>query len=51
MSKAGVQSLCINVGTIDESPMVYKDTNIILKLIEDTVEVTNRVKPIFNFKS
>src|SRR5208282_2862514 len=51
MDKAGVQSKCISQGTIDESPMAYKDTDTIIRLIEDTVEITNRVRPMFSFKA
>ena len=51
MADAGVQSLCINRGTLDESPMAYKDTDTAIRLLEETVEITNRVIPIFSFKS
>ncbi|MBR5061819.1 MAG: RtcB family protein, partial [Prevotella sp.] len=38
-SMKGIYSTSIGTGTIDESPMAYKDTKEILRLIEDTVEV------------
>jgi RNA-splicing ligase RtcB len=51
MKDAGVQSNCIVQGTIDESPMAYKDTDTIINLLQDTVQVTNRIRPLFSFKS
>ena len=36
---------------VDEAPQAYKDKDVILKNIADTVEVVNWVKPIYNFKA
>lgn len=50
-SMEGIYSSCINQGTLDESPMAYKDMNIILDNIKDTVDVEFLMKPIYNFKA
>jgi RNA-splicing ligase RtcB len=50
-SMKGIYSSCINAGTIDESPMAYKDAATIEGYLEPTVEITHRVKPIYNFKA
>lgn len=47
----GIYSTSIVPETLDESPMAYKDPEIIEILLEPTVKVTNRVKPILNIKS
>lgn len=36
---------------VDESPLVYKDSTLIEKLIEPTVKILDRVKPIRNLKA
>ena len=46
-----VYSSSVGVGTIDESPMAYKDPKEILSLIEDTVEVEFFIKPVINLKA
>ena len=46
-----VYSTSVGMGTIDESPMAYKDPKEILKLIEDTVEVDYFIKPVINLKA
>ncbi|MDR1595837.1 MAG: RtcB family protein [Puniceicoccales bacterium] len=46
----GVWSSCVGKNTLDESPMAYKKTNDILDAIVDTLEVTNRMFPVYNFK-
>ena len=46
----GVWSSCIKEGTLDESPMAYKDPAIIQESLKDTVEVLFTVKPLYNFK-
>jgi len=50
-SMEGIFSSCINKGTIDESPMAYKDSKELLGLIHDTVDVELNMKPIYNFKA
>lgn len=46
-----VWSSCINENTLDESPMAYKSSKDILNFVEDTLSVTNRLRPIYNFKA
>lgn len=47
----GIYSTSVGTGTIDESPMAYKDTKEILALIGDTVDVEYFIKPIINMKA
>lgn len=47
----GIYSTCINESTIDESPMAYKSIESIVNNIGDTVEIVNRIKPVYNFKA
>jgi len=48
---AGIYSTSINKGTIDESPMAYKNMDEILRNIEPTAKVINVIKPVYNFKA
>lgn len=50
-SMEGIYSTSVRVGTIDESPMAYKDPMEILEAIRDTVDVLYFVKPVVNMKS
>lgn len=50
-SMEGIYSESITEETKDESPMVYKPKDEIMKNIQDTVNVLNIIKPIFNFKA
>ena len=47
----GIFSTCINKSTIDEAPFVYKDYQEIMECVEPTVEIVDRLIPIFNFKA
>ena len=47
----GIYSTSVGTGTIDESPMAYKDPKEILCLIEDTVEVEYFIRPVINLKA
>lgn len=46
-----IYSTSVGTGTIDESPMAYKDPKEILQLIADTVEVDYFIKPVINLKA
>lgn len=46
-----VYSTCIGTGTIDESPMAYKNTEEIIRLIEPTADILFFVKPKINIKA
>jgi len=50
MEMENIFSTSINYGTIDESPMAYKDSSIIEKAIEPTCKILDRIKPIHNLK-
>lgn len=50
-SMKGIYSTSVGTGTIDESPMAYKDPKEIMKLIEDTVEVEYFIRPVINLKA
>jgi len=50
-SMEGIYTTTANKSTIDESPMVYKDKDIIINAIQDTVTVDYLMKPLCNFKS
>lgn len=47
----GVWSSCISTNTLDEAPMAYKDMNVIVNAVKDTVEITDIIKPVYNFKA
>ena len=50
-SMEGIFTTCVNRGTIDESPMAYKNAHEIIDGIADTADVINIIKPIYNFKA
>jgi len=50
-SMEGIYTTCVNKSTIDESPMAYKPLDEILRCIEPTVEVIERITPVYNFKA
>lgn len=47
----GIYTTTSNENTIDESPFVYKPMESILNNINDTVEVLEIIKPVYNFKA
>lgn len=47
----GIYTTSVNAGTLDECPMVYKSVDDIVSNIGDTVEITDIIKPIYNFKA
>jgi RNA-splicing ligase RtcB len=50
-SMEGIYTTCVNTATIDESPMAYKPMDEIKQNIQDTVEIIDTIKPIYNFKA
>lgn len=50
-SMAGIYSTTVNVDTIDEAPAAYKPMQEIIDNIQDTVDIINIIKPIYNFKA
>lgn len=47
----GIYSSCISAETLDESPCAYRSIEEITEQIKDTVEITDILKPIYNFKA
>ena len=50
-SMRGIYSESLSEETKDESPMVYKPKDEIIRNIQDTVSVLNIIKPVYNFKA
>lgn len=46
-----VWTSCVSESTLDESPMAYKDMNTILEVVGETIDITDRIIPIYNFKA
>jgi len=46
----GIFSTSVGSGTLDESPMAYKDSKMIEEAIEPTAEIIARIKPVLNMK-
>lgn len=51
MKEAGIYTTSVGTGTLDECPMAYKPIESIVDNIEDTVEITKIITPIYNYKS
>lgn len=47
----GIYSTCIGRDTLDEAPFAYRTMDAISDAIADTVTVTQRLRPIYNFKA
>jgi RNA-splicing ligase RtcB len=47
----GIWSSTVCKDTLEESPMAYKRAKDVLDYIGDTVEITHRLKPLYNFKA
>lgn len=50
-SMEGIYSTSVGRGTLDESPMAYKDMNEIIDNIKDTCEILYFIKPEINIKA
>lgn len=50
-SMQGIYSESLSEDTKDESPMVYKPKEEIIRNISETVSVVNVIKPVYNFKA
>lgn len=50
-SMEGIYTTCVNKSTIDESPMAYKPLDEIVRCVEPTVEIIDRIIPVYNFKA
>lgn len=47
----GIYSTSVCKSTLDESPMAYKDKNVIMEAIKDTATILDSIKPIMNIKA
>ena len=47
----GIYCSCINTDTLDEAPFAYRSIDKIKPIIIDTINITNVLKPIYNFKA
>jgi RNA-splicing ligase RtcB len=47
----GIWSESINKKTLDEAPDAYKDSQVIINAIKETVDIDFIMKPIYNFKA
>lgn len=47
----GIYTTSVSVETIDEAPMVYKPMEEIVENIQDTVDILEIIKPVYNFKA
>ncbi len=50
-SMKGIYSSSVNRSTLDEAPQAYKPMQEIVNAIEDTAEVIEIIRPIYNFKA
>lgn len=49
-SMDGIYTTCIKKSTLDEAPQAYKDPSEILSVIEDTCDIKEVARPVYNFK-
>ncbi len=47
----GIYTTTATPDTIDESPMAYKDKEVIVEAIAETVDIDFMMKPVYNFKA
>lgn len=47
----GIYSSCIGADTLDEAPFAYRSIKEIAEQIRDTVEITDILKPVYNYKA
>lgn len=50
-SMEGIYTSCVSEDTLDESPMAYKSIESVLPWIEETADVVDIIKPIWNYKA
>jgi len=50
-SMSGIYTTSVDEGTLDESPMAYKNAQEIIEAVKDTVDIVSIIKPIYNFKA
>ena len=47
----GIYSSCVGADTLDEAPFAYRSITEIAERIQDTVKVTEILKPVYNYKA
>ena len=47
----GIYTTSVNEATLDEAPMAYKSLEDIIEVIQESVDVIDIMKPIYNFKA
>jgi RNA-splicing ligase RtcB len=47
----GIYTWSVSKGTLDEAPRAYKDAQMIIDAVGETVDVVEVVKPVFNYKA
>lgn len=47
----GIYSKSVGPETLDEAPFAYRSITEIAEKLEDTVEITERLRPVYNFKA
>ena len=50
-SMSGIYTTSVNESTIDEAPMAYKSMADIIDVIDETVDIIEILKPVYNFKA
>lgn len=50
-SMKGIFTTCVGQSTLDEAPQAYKPIEEIIENIQDTVNIIDILKPVYNFKS
>lgn len=50
-SMAGIYTTSVNENTLDEAPMAYKSWEDIIDVIHDSVDIIDRIRPVYNFKA
>ena len=51
ISMNGIYTTSVSKSTIDEAPHAYKPMDEIIRIVADTVEIEDIIKPIYNFKA
>ena len=47
----GIYTTCVDRDTLDEAPMAYKSAEEIMSHIGPTVDIRQRILPVYNFKA
>ena len=50
-SMEGIYTTSVSTATLDEAPMAYKSSEDIIDVIEESVDVIEVLRPIFNYKA